>query len=242
MYYLKTGRSIVTLLNVVERFESSSLVTPSAPGKPFLTEVSPNQVTLEWNEPVNTGDSPVEGYSVLIHEKGSDTWHKATEELVHEASVVLRDLAAVKDYEVKVVAVNKSGEGKYSVPSDVFALEEKTIPENAEQQKYAQDSAEVNRGPLPVDDLHVVESTPESVTLGWTEPEMKEPVVHIIEKKPSDSGKWQLVGETPGSEMVVPGLIQEKPYDFRVVTKVGDEISGPAELLDVVPGHKLDGK
>lgn len=71
---------------------------------------------MAWKPPTSDGGAPVEKYIIEKREKGKGTWAKAAEGpfLSNKASVV--GLAEGKEYEFRIMAVNKAGPGQ---PSEI---------------------------------------------------------------------------------------------------------------------------
>jgi hypothetical protein len=112
--------------------------TPTAPGKPKVKHATPAQVALEWSEPENGGQVPVEGYTVFVREEGTKPWEKVTEDLISEPSFVLPELKKGKQYQARVTATNANGESQPSEPSDHFT-QEPAKPEQSAGEKTKPD-------------------------------------------------------------------------------------------------------
>ena len=91
---------------------------PGAPEKPEVTAVDRTQITISWSPPESDGGSPVSGYVVEKKESSSTRWTKAHRDSVTETSLAVRDLIEGKEYEFRVAAVNKAGQGPFSAPSE----------------------------------------------------------------------------------------------------------------------------
>ena len=95
-----------------------SLDIPEAPGKPEVTAVDSQQITITWSPPKSDGGSPVTGYIVEKKETSAIKWTKAHRDTVTETSLVVKDLIKGKEYVFHVAAVNKAGTGPFSEPSE----------------------------------------------------------------------------------------------------------------------------
>ena len=96
-----------------ERIEFS-LVPPSSPGLPEVKKVGKNYIELEWTPPTNDGGSRITGYIVEKKPIGSDQWTRATPYMVLDNNITVGDLPENGEFEFRVKAVNRSGEGEPS--------------------------------------------------------------------------------------------------------------------------------
>ena len=91
---------------------------PGAPEKPEVTGVDRTQITISWSPPESDGGSPVTGYIIEKKETSSKRWTKAVKDSVSETTLTVKDLIEGKEYEFRVAAVNKAGQGPFSSPSE----------------------------------------------------------------------------------------------------------------------------
>ena len=98
------------------------LEVPSAPGRPVVSEATPDEATLTWPEGPAEG-GPAEGYNVYVREKGQKQWKKVTKTVTKKKSHTVTDLAVDKEYEAQVTAVNTAGESEPSDTSKPFKLQ-----------------------------------------------------------------------------------------------------------------------
>lgn len=97
---------------------SSYLDEPNAPSKPKIIDWDKDFVDLEWEPPINDGGSPITGYVIEKREKGTSRWMKAGEMKEPVTKGRAEDLEEGLEYEFRVRAVNKAGQGEPSPPSD----------------------------------------------------------------------------------------------------------------------------
>ncbi|CAF1142161.1 unnamed protein product [Rotaria sordida] len=90
---------------------------PSAPGKPEVTDWDKDHVDLEWRAPTTDGGAPIEKYLIERREKGRDQWQKGAEIDARQCKGACGGLSEGKEYEFRVVAVNKAGPSEPSEPS-----------------------------------------------------------------------------------------------------------------------------
>uniref|UniRef100_A0A7N6C4H5 Immunoglobulin like and fibronectin type III domain containing 1, tandem duplicate 3 n=1 Tax=Anabas testudineus TaxID=64144 RepID=A0A7N6C4H5_ANATE len=95
---------------------------PGPPSAPKIVSAFKDCINLAWSAPTNTGGANILGYNVEKRKNGSNLWG-----LVNPANEPVRGTYAVKDvvegieYEFRVSAINISGAGEPSVPSE-FAI------------------------------------------------------------------------------------------------------------------------
>lgn len=106
-----------------EQRETGEQNVPSAPGQPTVTDASPTDATLTWEDSTSDGGSPISGYNVYIRENGTKPWKKVTKTVIKKKTHVLTELDVDKEYEAQVTAVNDIGESEPSQASKPFKLQ-----------------------------------------------------------------------------------------------------------------------
>jgi hypothetical protein len=81
---------------------------------PEVKKVGKNYIELAWTTPTNDGGAKITGYIVEKKPVGSDQWTKATPFTVLDNNVIISDLPENGEFEFRVKAVNKAGEGEPS--------------------------------------------------------------------------------------------------------------------------------
>lgn len=89
---------------------------PSAPTQPDITDWNPDKIDIAWKPPASDGGAPIEKYVVEKREKKGN-WIKATEVSAGSNKATVGNLSEGKEYEFRVIAVNKAGPGEPSEPS-----------------------------------------------------------------------------------------------------------------------------
>lgn len=74
---------------------------------------------MKWTPPENDGGAPITSYIVEKKEKGGP-WEKALEVPGDKLKATVPQLAEGKEYEFRVVPVNKAGPGEPSDPSQAI--------------------------------------------------------------------------------------------------------------------------
>ena len=88
---------------------------PGQAGKPEPTDWNKDHVDLKWEAPDKDGGAPITSYIIEKKEKGSPKWVKAAEVPGDQTKGTAPHLEEGKEYEFRVIAVNKAGPGE---PSD----------------------------------------------------------------------------------------------------------------------------
>ncbi|VDK78974.1 unnamed protein product [Dibothriocephalus latus] len=102
---------------------------PDAPGKPQIVDHDKDRIDLKWEPPENDGGAPITGYHVERKEPRSNRWAKITTRPVAEPEYTDSSVRAGKEYEYRVIAINKAGPSPPSKPSDpVTAKPSKEAP------------------------------------------------------------------------------------------------------------------
>lgn len=89
---------------------------PDKPGTPEVTDWDKDHVDLEWTPPKKDGGSPVKSYIIEKRNKYGP-WEKCAEVPGNQTKVTVPDLTEGEEYEFRVIAVNKGGQGEPSDPS-----------------------------------------------------------------------------------------------------------------------------
>ena len=88
---------------------------PSAPGQPNVADVTKDTALLTWTEPKNDGNSPITNYIIEMKAAGDFSWTVAnTRDNVTKSSYTVRGLKPSTEYEFRVSAENRSGQGPFS--------------------------------------------------------------------------------------------------------------------------------
>uniref|UniRef100_A0A8B9HXU1 Immunoglobulin like and fibronectin type III domain containing 1, tandem duplicate 1 n=1 Tax=Anser brachyrhynchus TaxID=132585 RepID=A0A8B9HXU1_9AVES len=183
-----------------EEVKAVSKATPGAPDPPEIISVSKDTITISWKTPRRTGSSRIVGYIVQKRKKGTMTWVP-----VNSVPIKLKmtNLKKGLQYEFCVAAVNASGVGDISAPS---------------QPVFARDST---KPPGQVRDLAVTSSDSTSVTLSWKRPEAKDGIDvkgYDVEIRSSNNLDWTRCNVLPigVTTYTVKGLKNKELYFLRV--------------------------
>ncbi|NXC48570.1 IGFN1 protein, partial [Penelope pileata] len=196
---------------------TGSKASPGAPDPPEIIDVSKDTITVSWKTPQKTGSSRIVGYVVQKRKKGTVTWVPANSVPVADKKLKVTNLKKGLQYEFCVAAVNSSGIGDFSAPS---------------QPVFARDSAEP---PGQVRDLKVTSNGRDSVTLTWNIPEVKDGSDvkgYDVEMRSSNNLSWTKCNILPigTTTYTIRGLLPKETYVLRV-TALND--CGPGEATEL---------
>ena len=90
---------------------------PEAPATLKVTKVGVNSISIEWSQPASDLGSPVTGYVIEKKTTSTSLWIKAYEGTIKGTEYTIGDLTGGHEYEFRVAAVNKAGQGPFSKPS-----------------------------------------------------------------------------------------------------------------------------
>ncbi|XP_026872193.2 immunoglobulin superfamily member 22 isoform X2 [Electrophorus electricus] len=192
---------------------------PGVLPQPQITDVTKDAVSLTWAPPAQTGGAPVLGYIVERRKKGSSMWVCVSKDLIPDTACAVNGLVEDMEYEFRVTAVNRVGEG---------------IPSSASSSVLAKDPT---RAPGLVRNLCVTDSSNTSISLAWSPPELGDrPSGYILEVRPEDAKEWTKCTKIPiaGTSYSVGGLQERMKYFFRIRAVNEGGIGEPIQLEDGV--------
>ncbi|XP_042743079.1 immunoglobulin-like and fibronectin type III domain-containing protein 1 isoform X9 [Lagopus leucura] len=194
-----------------------SKATPGAPDPPEIVGVSKDTITISWKAPRKTGSSRISGYIVQKRKMGSMTWVPVNSVPIADKKLKVTDLKKGLQYEFCVAAVNASGMGDISAPS---------------QPAFARDST---KPPGKVRDLKMTISDSSSVTLTWNVPEAEEgsgAKGYDVEMRSANSLSWTKCNIFPieTTTYKIKGLQTKETYFLRV-RAIND--CGPGEATEL---------
>ncbi|XP_040391552.1 immunoglobulin-like and fibronectin type III domain-containing protein 1 [Cygnus olor] len=186
-----------------EEVKAVSKATPGAPDPPEIISVSKDTITISWKTPRRTGSSRIVGYIIQKRKKGTMTWVPVNSVPIADKKLKMTNLKKGLQYEFCVAAVNASGVGDISAPS---------------QPVFARDST---KPPGQVRDLAVTSSDSTSVTLTWKRPEVKDGndvKGYDVEVRSSNNLDWTRCNVLPieMTSYTVKGLKNKELYFLRV--------------------------
>ncbi|XP_032369254.1 immunoglobulin-like and fibronectin type III domain-containing protein 1 isoform X2 [Etheostoma spectabile] len=194
---------------------------PGPPSTPKIISAFKDCINLAWSAPTNTGGTNILGYNIEKRKKGSNLWGYVNplDEPIKEKKYAVKDVVEGIEYEFRVSAINISGAGEPSSPSEfVFARDPK-------------------KPPGKVIDLKVTDSTYSTLSLGWSKPTEEEAVKdeakgYFVELRPAENPEWGRCNSNAiiMSSYTIMGLKSMAMYWVRVVATNEGGDGEPQEL------------
>ncbi|XP_064858088.1 immunoglobulin-like and fibronectin type III domain-containing protein 1 [Oncorhynchus nerka] len=194
---------------------------PGQPSSPKVISAFANCINLEWVPPSNTGGTNILGYHLEKRKKGSNLWGSINnvKEPIKGQGIAVKDVIEGIEYEFRVAAINISGAGEPSTPSEfVFARDPK-------------------KPPGQINDLKVTDSTYTTLSLGWTKPIEEEGVQdeakgYFVEIRPAANPEWDRCNNNPIiiTSYNILGLKSMAMYWVRVIATNDGGEGEPQEL------------
>lgn len=95
-------------------------VTPGQTHTPEVTTITKSTMVVEWNKPGVDGGSTVTGYYLERRDKKSLRWIRIYKEPIADVKTTVYHLTEGNEYQYRVCAINKAGEGPFSDASDHY--------------------------------------------------------------------------------------------------------------------------
>uniref|UniRef100_A0A8D0ALQ1 Immunoglobulin like and fibronectin type III domain containing 1, tandem duplicate 3 n=1 Tax=Sander lucioperca TaxID=283035 RepID=A0A8D0ALQ1_SANLU len=194
---------------------------PGPPSTPKIISAFKDCINLAWSAPTNTGGTNILGYNIEKRKNGSNLWGHVNplDEPIREKKYAVKDVVEGFEYEFRVSAINISGAGEPSTPSEfVFARDPK-------------------KPPGKVTDLKVTDSTYSTLSLGWSKPTEEEGVKdeakgYFVELRPAENPEWGRCNSNAiiMSSYTIMGLKSMAMYWVRVVATNEGGDGEPQEL------------
>lgn len=121
------GMFLIEILNSL-KLTIIYLDTPGAPGAPKIDDYDTDFVKLSWDKPKNDGGSPITGYVIEKKDKYNNEWAPCAEVEGDINNARVGDLIEGNQYEFRVRAVNKGGQGEPSDSSGTHIARPKNAP------------------------------------------------------------------------------------------------------------------
>ncbi|KAK7915773.1 hypothetical protein WMY93_011534 [Mugilogobius chulae] len=224
-----TAEGVSELLET-DDMQAGTLAFPGPPAPPKIIDAYDDCINLEWVAPIKTGGSRIVGYILEKRKKGSNLWSVVNPhgELIKEKKYAVKDVVTGLEYEFRIAAVNLSGPGESSNPSEFI---------------YARDP---KMRPGRVLGLKVSETSYTHFALTWTKPEEKEGIQdeakgYFVEIRNAECSDWSRCNSTPTitTSYSVKGLRSMNLYWARVIAVNDGGESAPEELPNYVMAMPL---
>uniref|UniRef100_A0A8C9W802 Immunoglobulin like and fibronectin type III domain containing 1, tandem duplicate 1 n=1 Tax=Scleropages formosus TaxID=113540 RepID=A0A8C9W802_SCLFO len=211
----------ITSQGISEIMETEDVILityPGPPATPKVVSAFKDCINLSWAAPTTTGGTNVLGYNVEKRKKGSNLWSQ-----VNPEGELIQDVVAGVQYEFRVSAVNVSGAGEPSTPTDFVSARDPKKP------------------PGKVVDLKVTDSSYKTLTLSWNKPvEEKgmndEAKGYFIEIRLAENPEWHRCNTNPitMTTYTVKGLRSMAMYWVRVIPMNEGGEGEPRELNNYI--------
>uniref|UniRef100_A0A3P8N811 Immunoglobulin like and fibronectin type III domain containing 1, tandem duplicate 1 n=1 Tax=Astatotilapia calliptera TaxID=8154 RepID=A0A3P8N811_ASTCA len=121
----------ISELMETEDIQAGTKAYPGPPSAPKVVSAFKDCITLSWSPPADTGGTSILGYNLEKRKKGSNLWGPVNppNEMIRGKQFAVKDVVEGMEYEFRVSAINNSGAGEFSSPSEfVFARDPKMRP------------------------------------------------------------------------------------------------------------------
>lgn len=175
---------------------------PSQPDPPTVRDIDSTWAEVEWESPLD-GGSRILGYVLQYKEPTFGKWINASARPLEATSFRVQNLKDKGEYEFRVIAKNKAGLSKPSLPSEKVQLKLKFGP------------------PGPPTQISVEAIGRNHVTLTWAPPTDdggSKITGYIVESREVGIQSWRVVSDynVQQHEFTVPNLIEFHDYEFRI--------------------------
>uniref|UniRef100_A0A8C6LUF7 Immunoglobulin like and fibronectin type III domain containing 1, tandem duplicate 1 n=1 Tax=Nothobranchius furzeri TaxID=105023 RepID=A0A8C6LUF7_NOTFU len=220
-----------------EDIQAGTKAYPAPPSAPKVVSVFKDCINVTWSPPSDTGGTSILGYNLEKRKKGSNLWGLVNppNEMIKGSKCAVKDVVEGMEYEFRVSAINNSGAGEYSTPSEfVFARDPKSRWrfENIIELFMivrAGNSARVNinfeASPWP-DVIWLKDGCPVSkkVTISTSEGTSQ---LLITSAERSDTGIYTII---------VKNIVGQEMFSIEIRVTDEPKPPGPVELDENVPG------
>uniref|UniRef100_A0A3Q3NNZ4 Immunoglobulin like and fibronectin type III domain containing 1, tandem duplicate 2 n=1 Tax=Mastacembelus armatus TaxID=205130 RepID=A0A3Q3NNZ4_9TELE len=221
-----------------DEMQAGTLAFPGPPAPPMVVSAYDHCINLSWASPSNTGGSRILGYILEKRKKGSNLWTvvNANDELIKENKYAVKDVVAGMEYEFRVTAINLSGAGEFSNPSEfVFARDPKMRPKFT---NHKMKSFVVVRAGNSVRITINFEASPQPDII-WLKDNVL--VTKRVTISNSDGSSQLLIPSSERSDsgiysILVKNLAGQETFSTEVRVTDDPKPPGPVELVENVPG------
>uniref|UniRef100_A0A8C8AVL5 Titin n=1 Tax=Otus sunia TaxID=257818 RepID=A0A8C8AVL5_9STRI len=204
-------------------------VVPGPPKALEITNITKDSMTVCWSRPDSDGGSEIIGYIVEKRDRAGIRWIKCNKRRITDLRLRVTGLTEDHEYEFRVSAENAAGVGESSQVSPYFKACDPMFK------------------PGPPTNTHVLDTTKNSITLGWSKPIYDggcEIQGYLVEICKADEDEWSLVTPQTGvraTRFEIKKLTEHQEYKLRVCALnkigVGEAASVPGTIK---PEDKLE--
>ncbi|XP_037634083.1 immunoglobulin-like and fibronectin type III domain-containing protein 1 isoform X3 [Sebastes umbrosus] len=234
--YAENPEGLSDALETADSIMAGILILSGPPGAPTVVSASKTCIKLTWTPPEDDRGVPIIGYQLEKRKKDTDQWIalNALNEPIEDVNYAVKDVTEGAEYEFRVSAINESGAGDLSPPSEMVCAKN---PNMRPRFKDPEDFIVVRAGnSARVKICYEGEPPPQITWLKDDEP--ISPWINVI----NTEGMSQLV--IPSSKRSDSAIYTIKAKNsvgeasFDVELRVADEpkTPGPVELVQTVEG------
>ncbi|XP_062400978.1 immunoglobulin-like and fibronectin type III domain-containing protein 1 [Sardina pilchardus] len=211
---------------------------PGPPSTPKVVSAFKDCINLSWSPPSNTGGTNIVGYNLEKRKRGSNLWGPVNplDQPIKAKEYGVKDVVEGIEYEFRVSAINFSGAGEPSTPSEfVFARDPKMRPTFTDRKMTsfmvvrAGNSTRVNinfqASPMPKI-TWLKDGTPVSKKVTVSNAEGTSQLL-IPSSKRSDTGIYTII---------MKNIVGQETFSTEIRVTDDPKPPGPVELEQNVPG------
>uniref|UniRef100_A0A8C2WKF4 Immunoglobulin like and fibronectin type III domain containing 1, tandem duplicate 3 n=1 Tax=Cyclopterus lumpus TaxID=8103 RepID=A0A8C2WKF4_CYCLU len=221
-----------------DEMPAGTLAFPGPPAPPMVVSSYDDCINVSWASPSKTGGSRILGYILEKRKRGSNLWTvvNAMDEIIKEKKYAVKDVVSRMEYEFRVTAINLSGLGEFSSPSEfVFARDPKMRPKFTNNKMK---SFMVVRAGNSVRITVNFEASPRPHIM-WVKDNV--PVAKRVTISNSDGSSQLLIPSSERSDsgiysILVKNLAGQETFSTEVRVTDDPKPPGPVELEENVPG------
>uniref|UniRef100_A0A6Q2XMI2 Immunoglobulin like and fibronectin type III domain containing 1, tandem duplicate 3 n=1 Tax=Esox lucius TaxID=8010 RepID=A0A6Q2XMI2_ESOLU len=210
---------------------------PGPPSSPKVISAFANCINLEWIPPSNPGGTNIVGYHLEKRKKGSNLWGSINHmnEPIKGQAFAVKDVIEGMEYEFRVAAINTSGAGEPSTPSEfIIARDPKMRPKFTDRKMKsfmvvrAGNSARINinfASPMP--------------TITWLKDGM--PVSKRVTISNSDITSQLLIPTSERQDtgiysVIIKNMVGQETFSVEIRVTDDPKPAGPVVVDQNVPG------
>ncbi|XP_029358642.1 immunoglobulin-like and fibronectin type III domain-containing protein 1 [Echeneis naucrates] len=234
--YAENPEGVSDALETAYSIMAGIMILSGPPGAPKVVSASKNCINLTWTPPENDRGVPIVGYQVEKRKKDTHQWIalNALNEPIEDVKYAAKDITEGAEYEFRVAAINESGPGDPSPPSEMVCAK------NPNMRPHFKD---------PEDFVVVIAGNSARVKISY-EAEPPPQITWLKDDEPIS--QWINVINTEGmSQLVIPSSkrsdsaiytikaknsVGEASFDIEVRVTDEPKTPGPVELEQTVEG------
>ncbi|XP_070759355.1 immunoglobulin-like and fibronectin type III domain-containing protein 1 [Enoplosus armatus] len=119
--YAENPEGLSDTLETADSIMAGIMILSGPPGAPKVVSASKTCINLTWTPPENDRGVPIIGYQVEKRKKDTNQWIalNALNEPIEDVNYAVKDITEGAEYEFRVSAINESGSGDPSPPSEM---------------------------------------------------------------------------------------------------------------------------